>query len=92
MALISCTECGKEVSDKASSCPGCGAPIALSERTTPAPQQHVKVTRSGGAWEGVGFLAIVAGVIAAFATDDGNHVGAILIVVGFVVFLVGRFK
>jgi len=28
MALIKCTECGKEVSDKASSCPGCGAPIA----------------------------------------------------------------
>lgn len=27
MALIKCSECGKEVSDKASSCPGCGAPI-----------------------------------------------------------------
>ena len=28
MALIKCGECGKEVSDKAASCPGCGAPIA----------------------------------------------------------------
>jgi len=28
MALIQCGECGKEVSDKAVSCPGCGAPIA----------------------------------------------------------------
>lgn len=27
MALISCDECGKEVSNKAISCPGCGAPI-----------------------------------------------------------------
>lgn len=27
MALIKCTECGREVSDKAASCPGCGAPI-----------------------------------------------------------------
>ena len=27
MALIRCGECSKEVSDKASSCPGCGAPI-----------------------------------------------------------------
>lgn len=27
MALIKCSECGKEVSDKAASCPNCGAPI-----------------------------------------------------------------
>ena len=27
MALIECSECGKQVSDKASSCPHCGAPI-----------------------------------------------------------------
>lgn len=27
MALINCTECGKEVSDKAANCPNCGAPI-----------------------------------------------------------------
>lgn len=28
MALISCSECGREVSDKAPHCPGCGNPIA----------------------------------------------------------------
>ena len=27
MALIKCTECGHEVSDKASMCPNCGCPI-----------------------------------------------------------------
>ena len=27
MALIKCNECGREVSDKAQSCPSCGAPI-----------------------------------------------------------------
>ncbi len=27
MALISCAECGREVSDKASACPNCGAPL-----------------------------------------------------------------
>ncbi len=27
MALIKCSECNKEISDKATSCPGCGAPI-----------------------------------------------------------------
>ena len=28
MALIKCPECGKEISDKAGSCPNCGCPIA----------------------------------------------------------------
>lgn len=27
MALIKCPECGKEISDKAASCPNCGFPI-----------------------------------------------------------------
>lgn len=27
MALITCPECGKEVSDKAASCPNCGTPL-----------------------------------------------------------------
>jgi DNA-directed RNA polymerase subunit RPC12/RpoP len=29
MALISCPECGREISDRAVSCPGCGYPIQL---------------------------------------------------------------
>lgn len=34
MALISCPECGKKVSDKAPACPSCGLPLAKG--TTPA--------------------------------------------------------
>ena len=29
--LIKCNECGKEVSDKANTCPNCGAPIKEDE-------------------------------------------------------------
>ena len=32
MSLIKCLECGKQISDKALSCPGCGCPIALAEK------------------------------------------------------------
>lgn len=28
MALIKCSECGKEISDKAAACPNCGCPLA----------------------------------------------------------------
>lgn len=31
MALIKCTECGKEVSDKAAACPNCGCPVPRDE-------------------------------------------------------------
>lgn len=31
MALIKCPECGKEISDKASSCPNCGCPVTTKE-------------------------------------------------------------
>ena len=31
MALINCSECGKQISDKASNCPNCGNPIIQSD-------------------------------------------------------------
>ena len=40
MALIRCQECNKEVSDKANSCPGCGAPI----NNTIVQQQTIVIT------------------------------------------------
>jgi len=30
MALVSCQECGKQISDKASACPGCGCPLEVA--------------------------------------------------------------
>ncbi|RYG99083.1 MAG: zinc-ribbon domain-containing protein [Alphaproteobacteria bacterium] len=40
MALIKCSECSKEISDKAMACPGCGAPIiaAAIRATSSAPK------------------------------------------------------
>ena len=34
MALVKCVECGKEISDKATACPNCGAPIAAQLHQT----------------------------------------------------------
>jgi len=59
MALISCTECGKEVSDKAASCPSCGAPISDASAVSLNPQSHAKVTRTGAKWEGIGFILLI---------------------------------
>lgn len=32
MAIIKCIECEKEISDKASTCPNCGAPVDISRK------------------------------------------------------------
>lgn len=34
MALINCSECGREISDKAFSCPHCGAPTSTTPQNT----------------------------------------------------------
>lgn len=81
MALVKCRECGKEISDKAAACPSCGAPMAGG-----AP---VRVTRVGAKYEQIGFGLIVVGLIALLA---GVHWGGIAMLVGFVVFLVGRLQ
>ncbi|KTG17751.1 MULTISPECIES: zinc ribbon domain-containing protein [unclassified Guyparkeria] len=94
MAMMECPECGKEVSDKAAACPNCGAPIAApppkAARPGREPDGVSRSTRSGGAWEAIGFLLIVAGMLIGMAGNGG--LGWALGLSGFVVFLVGRFK
>jgi DNA-directed RNA polymerase subunit RPC12/RpoP len=34
MALIKCKECGREISDQAQNCPGCGSPVNQKEEPT----------------------------------------------------------
>lgn len=46
MALVSCSECGREISDRAAACPGCGAPVGAS--TPAAPQQITRVKYNKG--------------------------------------------
>jgi hypothetical protein len=49
----------------------------------------VQTTRKGGKYEGVGFLLIVGGIIACCAASI--ELGGMLICVGFIIFLIGRF-
>ncbi len=59
MALIPCTECGRQVSDRASACPQCGAPVEVppasrSEHPFPTPQPSAGRPANGLATEPVG--------------------------------------
>ena len=41
MALITCPECGKEISDKATACPNCGCPVSQKQTYIPAPPTEI---------------------------------------------------
>jgi len=82
VALIKCPDCGKEVSSSAPYCPHCGRPMAASSG------KAVQTRRKGGIYEGIGFLLIVAGIFTYFFIPN---LAWVLIGVGFIVFLIGRF-
>jgi hypothetical protein len=58
MALVTCSECGKEVSDAAVSCPGCGAPTGIAGLS--GAQERKKRKTSPIAWAAL--IAIVTGI------------------------------
>ena len=71
MALIDCRECGKEISDKARTCPHCGCPSEEQERN-----QKIRDTNTQSAWVVriiVGILIIILGFFVALGTY--NNIG-----------------
>jgi hypothetical protein len=84
VALITCSECSKQVSDKATACPGCGAPIAGASSpagtrpAAPAPSAPPTSSRQGGGWGRafrVGFYGILLLLLAGLAISIfGNNV------------------
>lgn len=62
MALVNCTECGREISNQAVSCPGCGAPVspATSGGADPAAAPMAAPRRS--TVSAFGIAAVVLGL------------------------------
>ena len=59
MALITCKECGKDISDQAAACPGCGAPV----RKVPAAPVAPKPQSLGDKKVGCGTTVVVVGLV-----------------------------
>lgn len=78
MALITCPECGKKISDQAQNCPNCGCPICgvnnlqelVEDRETMQQENKTKKLKiTLISLIVVGFLAIVVGVVYYQSTD-----------------------
>jgi len=84
MALITCPECKREVSDRAMSCPSCACPLERA-MTSGAP---------GKKWKGIQLVslgAIFLGILVAFGTaiPQGGAYAGFLIVGGLIGLLAG---
>lgn len=90
MALITCSECNKEISDKSTACVGCGAPRLLDAPVSTenhAPTPETKPVNL----EAVGFIMILAAFgIGASSLPEGT--GMFFGVLGFIIFIAGRFQ
>ena len=53
MALIQCSECGKEVSDKATACPNCGCPLAEMSTSGLVKIKLPRTEQISGGWIGL---------------------------------------
>ena len=91
MALIRCSDCGRDVSDRAVACPQCARPLAGRPWQTPRPTvNHTKV---------IGALLVIGGMVGSMASgastsagpSDASILGAAAFFVGLVVFVVARF-
>lgn len=72
MALIMCTECKKEISDKAPICPHCGMPQQLG----PTHQEHVQVATSTTKFKGIDYK------------KNGKFIAAATIFILVIIFLI----
>lgn len=98
MALIHCAECNREISDRAVSCPGCGAPIAAQPSGPDSAEAVQTIQATGKSWKGqqlLAFLLIAIGVFVAVGwgaagSGTGAAAGSIMFIVGFIWFIGAR--
>ncbi|MGC9602979.1 MAG: zinc-ribbon domain-containing protein [Minisyncoccia bacterium] len=95
MALIKCSECGKDVSDKAHSCPNCGHPInpannplKIEPELTSKRWKRVKLIAWGMIL--VGFLILGASGGSWGSMNAGFSLGLSLVLIGIIVLIIGR--
>lgn len=103
MALITCVECGRSVSDRADACPQCGCPVnntpspmGNTYRDLPGVQTTQKTSKPLKFFILLAFLTMIAGCVGYSSNrsdDDLSRAGAwaVLCMFGFVSFVAGQF-
>lgn len=100
MALISCSECNQEVSDKAEACPKCGAPIASARETIAAGTQINTIQETSKKFKLqtlisvsliiIGFIWLI--LVSNNPQSEPSSAPGLLIFIGFVWYIINRFR
>lgn len=69
MALIKCPECGKEISDTATTCPNCGYPLRVQPNNN-FEESRQKTFNGGKKATVIGILGVVFGFVLGVANAD----------------------
>ena len=89
MALIKCSECGKEISDKASTCPNCGNPINQANKILvqmdAAPQKRRKYRIQSLIFGPMWIFGLIFGFVCIFSGETGKMI--IWFIIGFIGFI-----
>ena len=93
MVLIKCSECEKEVSNKAAACPGCGAPfeseaIGSGVKRLTTIQKTSKSIKLQGVLTGI--MMIVGVYLMVAHPDDASS--TIIFLIGFIWFIMNRIR
>jgi hypothetical protein len=98
MALITCSECGRAVSDRAAACIGCGAPLSAASTFERVPRRSITppLTSQQLRWRlALASMTLVTGIIAADAVSRRPGAGrlaatlaALLVICGLCWFIV----
>jgi len=79
MALIKCPECGRDVSDSASSCPNCGHPISRVDKNLvqidSAPRKRKKYRVRLLIFTPIFFIGLILSMIWGFSAISGGKGG-----------------
>ena len=92
MALITCPECGKQVSEKATNCPNCGFPISGYEVQTI--EQTGKKFKKQKLYSvllfAIGILIMFLSIL--FESWSVTHTGVVISVIGVIWFVIIEIK
>lgn len=94
MALIRCSECGKDVSSLAAACPHCGNPVAESAAAKASGTAVVTTQQTARKFKmhmAIGVALCAIGVVF-MVSESGKAHGLIAFVIGLLWYLVARVR
>jgi len=91
MSMTKCSECGREISDRATVCPNCGNPTKAQTNLTEG--NVVTIQKTFKKWKAVklvSVLAIVIGILSFAGGDIMKGIGVLSIFLGIIGLIISR--